>query len=135
MIKLKFVYGVLPCVVQYTDNLPEWCGGRAIYNFIQIRPKYLSDTGLLTHELTHVKQCYRGLFLIYGIRYKFFKDSRFNYELEAYVSQIKTYGSMSKEELMKKIELFAKFISEKYKLDKSVGECESALTIKLLLNR
>ena len=65
MIKLKFVYGILPAIVRYTETMPKpWHGGFAKFCYVRIRSKYLKDNGILQHELVHVKQFYRLFFAL-----------------------------------------------------------------------
>lgn len=71
-----------PCLVIFTDDLPEGVGGEAGFLCVWLRPKYVGDEGLLRHELTHEWQgiilfligavfagmlAYAGLFLLAAI--------------------------------------------------------------------
>lgn len=49
--------------VKYTDKIAEKFGGETWGPLIKIRPKYVSDTGLIEHEKTHVRQWYAVLAL------------------------------------------------------------------------
>ena len=115
---IKTVYKILPAFITYTDNLPEVMGGWAKFCFIKILNKYKDDIGLLNHELTHVKQFYRlGLFHVF---LTLLKKYRLKIELEAYKAQLLSYPEEDRE---RKILYFAKFLSERYNLDKTVDEC------------
>ena len=90
---LKFVYGIFPAFVFYTDNLAEWQGGCANGPVVRIRTKYKDvDTGILQHELTHVKQFYRMLGF-HGLLYLLFDTYRYRSEIEAYRVQLDCYGT------------------------------------------
>lgn len=87
---IKFVYKILPAFVTYTDKIGER-DGKIRFMFIMIHPKHKDNTGLLIHELTHVKQLYRTFF-IHGLLYKISKKYRLRAEIEAYSAQIKYDG-------------------------------------------
>lgn len=92
--KIKFVYGILPAIIVYTNNIADTRFG-AIANgpLIRMRPKYITDHGLHEHELTHVKQWWRTLGL-HGLLYAMSARYRLNSEIEAYREQLK-FGSAS----------------------------------------
>lgn len=114
MIKLKFVYGLLPSLVHYTDSVRDGFGGMAFGPYVKIRPKYINDRGLLEHELVHVKQWYRTLGT-HGIWYWFSKSYKMKSELEAYATQAKYYTSDS-------INWMTDVIMSKYGLDNYTRE-------------
>lgn len=62
----KFIYGVIPVPVKFTDNMADNTAGYARGPLIRLRPRYVDDRGLLEHELEHVRQYWRwvlgGLF-------------------------------------------------------------------------
>lgn len=89
---LKFVYGILPALVIQTDNMPAKFGGCSNAMLVRIRPKYAADTGLLNHELTHVKQFYRTLGL-HSILYPLVAKYRLYAEVEAHAVQIGKYAT------------------------------------------
>ena len=75
----------------YTDRfIKDDSAGEAIGPFIFIRPSYRDDLGLLVHEQTHVKQCWRH-FPIFGLLYRLFRHRRMEFEAEAYAAQAKCY--------------------------------------------
>jgi len=90
--KIKFVYGILPALVFYTDSLPVGTGGEARGPVVRIRKKYEgTDSGILAHELTHVKQFYRCGLVLHSLRYRFSKAYRLWAEVQAYREQLKHY--------------------------------------------
>lgn len=86
--------------IEYTDELPEWIGGRCEYPafpyfglgtcIIKIKNKYKDDEGLLKHELEHNNQYRKDWFHV--LKYKFNKQYRLDSELKAYKMQMITYG-------------------------------------------
>lgn len=108
---IRFVYGILPALVIYTERLPEGFGGCANAMIVRIRPKYEGDEGLLQHELTHVKQAYRLLILFHALLYLFCDSYRLRAEVEAYRKQLEysTYKAFD-------AGLFAGFICDRYAL-------------------
>jgi len=89
----------LPVKVIYTDDLPQWVGGRCHYKIfgaeIKIKTKYKeNDPGILAHELTHAKQ-YGNLFWLHLLLKSFDKYTLF-IELDAYREQIKAYNYIQK---------------------------------------
>lgn len=55
---MRFVYGLVPAPVFYTERLPEPTGGclHGWLPILLIRPKYSNDEGLHQHQLVHVRQ-------------------------------------------------------------------------------
>ena len=89
--KIKFVYGIFPALVFYTDKIKEGFGGVTNGPIVRIRKKYENtDEGLLQHELTHVKQWYRTL-MTHPIWYGLSQSYRLNAEIEAYKKQASYY--------------------------------------------
>lgn len=84
--KLEFVYGLLPVLVHFTDNIKDGFGGMAYGPYVKLRLKYREDEGLLQHELTHAKQWYRTIGT-HGIWYLLFERYRLQSEIEAYAVQ------------------------------------------------
>ena len=121
---IRFVYGVLPALVIYTDKMrrPQSTGGYAKGFCIKIRAKHRYDTGLLEHELTHVKQWYRTLSL-HSFLYMCSKWYRKISETEAYRVQLKYAKNREKA-----IERFANAMVDKYKLGITVEEARRLLT-------
>ena len=86
--------------IQYSDNLPDWVGGRCNFPIfayfglgtckIVIRPKYKDDVGIHNHEICHATQYKRDWF--HALKYKFSAKYRLEAELEAYTEQIKAYS-------------------------------------------
>ena len=105
----------------YTNRfLPSWAAGATIGPFIFIRPHKKNDEGLYQHELTHVKQGFKGLFVFHSLLYLLVPKYRLACEVEAYKVQLKYYKD-------DRTSLFAKFIAEKYKLKVSREEVEKML--------
>jgi hypothetical protein len=74
-------------LLKYTYDMDAWKGGKVRGCFIDLKPKYISDIGLLEHEKTHVKQFWRS-FGLYPFLYLFSKKKRLEYEVEAYKVQL-----------------------------------------------
>ena len=109
--KIKFVYRILPSLVVYTERVPKGSAGCANGPVIRILPEYKNDEGLLQHELIHVQQAYRLLFIFHALLYYFNDSYRLQAEVEAYRKQLeyspdKTYSA----------NLFAGFICTDYNL-------------------
>lgn len=56
---LKFVYGIIPVPVTWTDDMADNTAGYARGPVVRLRPRYEHDRGLLEHELEHVRQFWR----------------------------------------------------------------------------
>lgn len=104
--------------LKYTDNIKSGFGGCAFGPFIKIRPKYANDKGLLLHEIEHVNQWWRCLFIcliasalfgvigigilsslslalapsLHGVLYRFSRKYRLRSEVSAYRKQLSYYG-------------------------------------------
>jgi hypothetical protein len=122
---IKFVYGILPCFISYSDDIPIDSAGIASGIFIKIRPDYKDDDGLLEHELTHIKQFYTT-FMLHGILYKNSKTYRLNSEIEAYKVQLEINKNDDKQDYT---DFYVKRITEMYDLEITTFE------VKDLLNR
>jgi hypothetical protein len=107
---IRFVLGILPALVIYTDKLPkDWQGGVTQGPVIRLRPKYKDDPGILAHELVHVRQWYLTLTLhsllhLLVPRYKLWS------EVQAYREQAKHYAEDRRPQ-------FAEFLASRYGLD------------------
>jgi hypothetical protein len=97
-------------LVFYTDFLvPDKSAGCARGPFIFIRPKYKHDIGLLKHEQEHVKQWLMTLGF-HGLLYLLFDKYKLWAEVQAYKKQSLYYEQ-------DRLELFAEYIANDYKLD------------------
>lgn len=102
--------------VFYTDRfIPERFGAFVVWPFIFIRPKYREDRGLLEHELQHVRQLFKNLFLPFLLLYKFNAKFRLRMELDAYRVQLAHAPSGGDMEALRN--LFAGWIATNYRLD------------------
>ena len=108
---IKFVYKIFPAFVSYTNDMDRQWAGWTSGPFVKIRPCYIYDKGLLTHELTHVKQFYRTLGLHLILRN--FKGYRKNTEVEAYRAQLDNWGGGNTAVARR---LFAENLSKLYSL-------------------
>jgi len=118
--KVVFVFGILPALVMYSDQLPQpWQGGVTQGPVIRLRQKYMDDAGILAHELVHVRQWYRTLF-VHPLLYLFSKRYRLAAEAEAYREQLRHYPD-------DRTQLFATFMATHYGLQISVAEAMDAL--------
>ena len=86
--RLKFVYGILPAFVFYTDKyVPRNVAGVAYENLVFIRPEYRENEEFLVHELTHVKQYYRYLFTFRSLHRAYGKNP-VPFEIEAVRAEV-----------------------------------------------
>ena len=120
--KIKFVYGILPAFVFYTERVPIAVAGRANAFVVRIRPSYAGDEGILQHELTHVKQAYRLLLIGHAMLYIFSKRYRYAAEVEAYKAQLRHSVLWDSDR-----NRFAEFICTRYRLDVSFWETYTLL--------
>ena len=88
MLKIKFIFKIIPVPIIITDNLPENFAGLSHGLFIKIRPEYQNDEGLIQHELTHCKQFWKYGWIGYSLLYKFSDKWRLKFEAEAYSVQL-----------------------------------------------
>jgi len=121
--KIKFVFSILPAFVFYGTKVD---GGEARGMIIRINEKYLSDRGILEHELVHVRQFYK-LPIIHSLFYLLIKSYRYECELEAYAEQLRWYSSGIYED---NILRFSNMLLEKYHLDILYGRIEKDLREK-----
>jgi len=124
----KFVYGILPAIISYTDDMSEDFAGITKRFIIKIRLKNRNDNGLLQHELVHVKQWYRT-FMLHSLLYNLSKKYRLNSEIEAYIVQLKVNKEEGKEDY---IDFYAKRITEIYNLSLTTFEVKEILEDGLL---
>ena len=88
---IGFVYGVLPYIEVRTNNLVTHGCGESIGIVVRIHPDHWDDPGTHIHELTHVKQSYRGLLIINDIKYNFDPEYAAEAEKEAEEAWITAY--------------------------------------------
>ena len=120
-------FGWLPTPVFYVDEFwGRWkgFGGLTILNLIFIKRKYEGDGGLHAHEVTHVEQAYRLLFLLHSVLYLLSRKYRLWAEVQAYRRQIAFYGQPAS------IDFAVDALVSKYDLNITVEEARS-----LLLNK
>jgi len=120
--QIKFVDGILPALVVYTKRVPKGSAGCANGPVIRILPSHKNDEGLLQHELIHVQQAYRLLFIFHALLYYFNDSYRLHAEVDAYRKQLeyspdKAYSA----------NLFAGFICWNYNLQADRQEVENML--------
>ncbi len=73
--RLRFVYGILPAFVFYTNKyVPKNAAGVVYGNLIFIRPEFRDNEEVLVHELAHVKQHYQYLFTFRSFRKAYGKN-------------------------------------------------------------
>jgi hypothetical protein len=121
--KVRFVYRIFPAFITYTNDMNPGTGGYAIRATIYIRPEYQHDNGIHAHELTHVRQWWRNP-LFHRWLYKRSRQARLQYEIEAFVTQLREYPI---DELNAKFKRFAFFLATKYDLRISEEEAEREL--------
>ena len=108
-------------VLIYTDKMMGKARGNAALFLIRIRPEYKDDKGLFMHELTHVKQAWRGFLIFHALRIAFSKKYRYKCEIEAYTVQVKCYDKENRDYY---ISALAKHLVSKYNLGISVDKAE-----------
>ncbi len=143
--KLKLVFGFFPVLVFFVDSLGEWKAGEARGPVVRIRKSYSNDVGLLEHELTHARQWYATSLLmglaalvaqhlgcqywqftaslsvsIHALLYAAVPSYRLWAEVQAYKTQARYY-------LDDRLEMFAGFISNQYKLNMTQADAERLL--------
>ena len=92
MVTFRKIFGFIPIPIFWTDRfLKDWSGGQSNGLFCIIRPKYISDEGIIEHELTHCKQYFRTAG-IHSFLYLFNKNYRATVEVEAYAVQLSKYS-------------------------------------------
>jgi len=99
--------------LKFTDNIPEGTGAYAKAWFIRIRPAYKDDRGILAHEMEHIKQWWRLLFL-HSALYLFCRRYRQWAETQAYKEQLKWPPATDAVDEYRRI--YAVFLVKKYKL-------------------
>lgn len=105
----------------YTDfGVPQGAAGAARGPVVFIRPSKKDDEGLYRHELEHVKQWFRGLFIFHSLLYKFLPEYRLWAEVQAFKKQAKYYAD-------DRIPLFAAAIATRYRLSVTKEAAESLL--------
>ena len=119
MTQWHFIFGVIPAPVFATEEMDDWVGGYAKAAVVYVRPKYIEegDTGIVNHELRHVRQFWQlfilsmaiagGIYLLgsdlwqlmpaVGIAahmtlYRYIPRYRLWAEVDAYKEQIKAYS-------------------------------------------
>jgi len=106
---IKFVYKICPALVIYKKPKNPLYAGYTQGFIVFIDPAKQNDIGLLMHELTHVKQAYKGLFIIHGLKYIKNLKYRLACEIEAYKVQM-TYNPEYQS-------TYANFIANRYGLN------------------
>ncbi len=94
MIKIRFLWDIIPILVIITDAMPKKFGGMCLGVIVLLRPKWKDNEGLLQHELTHIKQNLRSG-LTSAFRQNWDKQHKLDRECEAYAVQL-TYSSNKK---------------------------------------
>lgn len=104
----------------YVNTLPPGVQGAANGPVIRILKSRKHDEGLYQHELTHVKQWFRGLFIFHSLLYLLLPEYRLWAEVQAFKKQAKYYTD-------DRIPLFAAAIATRYKLKISKENAEKLL--------
>lgn len=98
----------------FTNRLiPEGRAGCAYFFVALVRPEYRDDTGLIAHELVHVRQFWHLPF-IHGILYRFWPSYRYRCELEAYREQLRHSPHAAL--------IFARYLAETYDLPITIAQ-------------
>jgi hypothetical protein len=110
--------------LKYTDDMKEGTGGYAKAWFIRLRPKYREDKGILEHEKCHVRQWFFTLGS-HSLLYLLVKPYRLWAEVQAYREQLDWPPALL--DRPKYLDLYAGFISTRYKLDITKEEAKKRL--------
>jgi hypothetical protein len=86
-----YAFGWLPVPVFYARRLFGMGGIAWGLVFIVIRSDFRDNRGKHEHELEHIEQAYRGLLVVYALRYLCSRSYRFHAEVAAYKREIATY--------------------------------------------
>jgi len=143
-VSIRFVFCRTPALVICTDALPAGRGGEARGPLIRIRPRYREDSGILAHEMTHVRQWWSGVLagialaglaalwcpwwplafaigaLSHPLAYLLSRRYRLWSEVQAYREQARHYADDRRP-------LFARFIAANYRLSITMDEALAAL--------
>lgn len=132
MIKISFVYKVLPVITIYTNKfIPERFSGYSVGFINFIRPNYFQDKGMYEHEKRHSQQFYRNpIEYCLGRWLKYFKflpervinwskEKTFEYECEAYAVQLKYHNEKYFDFLL---DVYSEYVITKYNLDNYTKE-------------
>jgi len=91
--QMIYAFGWIPVPV-FINNKPL-LGAEAcqflIFTWINVKPKYFTDQGLILHEQEHCEDIYRYGLIGYALLYKFSAKWRLFFELKAYVRQYVEY--------------------------------------------
>ena len=123
--QIRFVYGILPALVFYTDWISR--GGIAIGPVVLIQNKWRLSGRVLIHELEHVRQSYRLLMLGHFLLYLLVGRYRLWAEVAAYAKQAQTAPV---EDRGHYLNAYAKFITERYRLNVSMKDAYDMLKAK-----
>lgn len=86
-IRFTTVYGILPAVIIEASSAKKIGGvGGAVACLVLLAPGYWNEQNTIQHELEHVRQAYRGLFLIDRLRYGFSMKYRLEAERDAFIA-------------------------------------------------
>ena len=143
---IKFFKKILPIIVVFTNCcIPKRFSGYNVGFINFIRPEYKNDIGLVKHEMLHSVQFWRnpatyclGRWLKY---FKFLpkkiliwsKKKTFDFECEAYGYQLfiyKKFNLINQRDLYKLMDIFAKFVHEKYHIGDMYSKQDAYLTIR-----
>lgn len=86
-VRFTTVYGVLPAIIVESPSAKDIGGvGGALACLVMLAPGYWDDQSTIQHELEHVRQAYRGLFIIDRFRYAFSMKFRLEAERDAFIA-------------------------------------------------
>lgn len=148
--KMEFIKKIFPTIIKYTEKVPNKFAGVAFMCFIKILPKYRFDVGLLKHEMTHVLQWYFWLLIsmlislgLHFFNPEMFDDTVFGYGLiigaclhgamYTLIPKYKLFAEVMAYRVQlhycdkDRVDLFAKFITERYNLDVDIEEVKKLL--------
>jgi|GEM_PF-2465241 len=91
--RVLYAFGWIPVPV-FINNKPRAAGSASkflIFTWINVKPKYFLDHGLMLHELEHCEDYYRYGLVGYELLYKFSPKWRLFFEMKAYTRQFLEY--------------------------------------------
>ena len=119
---IQHVFRIVPVPVFYVNWLPFSAGGLSVAVFVFLLEKYREDKGLVEHELEHVQQSYRGLFIFHTLLYLLYTPYRQWAEIKAYRRQLAYYGPEHS------CDFAVRALTTKYRLPLTIGEARKLLT-------
>lgn len=125
-VEFESIYG-FPIPVIYQPSLvpKKFTGFATMVMFYPVVVMRKKSKAVLAHELAHVRQMFRYLFIGYAIGYRFNKKFRCKMEVEAYRAQLAKKPEKEREHFLS---VYSNFIAKKYGLDVTAEQALDMLT-------